>query len=215
MSVLHEKDREKVRGFLEKLENPVRILFFTQEIECEYCSVTRGMLEEIRGLNDKISLEIYDIINDKEKADQYSVEHIPATILMTNDDVGVRFYGVPGGYEFMSVIEDLIDLSRDDQELAAPILNELNKVDKPVTMEVLVTPTCPYCARSVRAAHKFAMANRNIKGVMIDVPEFPEIGTKYGVTGVPHTVINGETHVVGALPEMQMAKKVLEAIGKA
>ena len=67
----------------------------------------------------------------------------------------------------------------------------------------------------MRAAHKFAMANDHITSVMVEVSEFPDIASRYQVQGVPMTVINETTKVMGAVPEPEFAQKVLEAIGKA
>ena len=48
---------------------------------------------------------------------------------------------------------------------------------------------------------------------MVEVSEFPHLAVKYGVHGVPHTVINGKASLVGAQPEIAFARKVLEALG--
>jgi predicted DsbA family dithiol-disulfide isomerase len=66
----------------------------------------------------------------------------------------------------------------------------------------------------VRAAHRFAMASEFITGEMVEVSEFPQLAVKYGVSGVPQTVINETVHVIGAVPESEFARKILEAIGK-
>ncbi len=55
------------------------------------------------------------------------------------------------------------------------------------------------------------MASPYITGDMIEVSEFPHIAVKYGVQGVPHTVINGKVNLIGAQPEVEFARKVLEA----
>ncbi len=58
------------------------------------------------------------------------------------------------------------------------------------------------------------MASEHIVGDMVEVTEFPHLAVKYGVQGVPHTVINEKITVIGAVPEAEFARKVLEAIGK-
>ncbi len=66
----------------------------------------------------------------------------------------------------------------------------------------------------MRAAHRFALASEHITGEMVEVSEFPQLAVRYGVQGVPHTVINETVQVVGAVPETEFARKILEAIGK-
>ena len=56
------------------------------------------------------------------------------------------------------------------------------------------------------------MANDNIMADMIETSEFPHLVNKYGVKGVPHTVINEKEAVVGAVPEAELVQKILGAI---
>ena len=58
------------------------------------------------------------------------------------------------------------------------------------------------------------MANDDITADMVESSEFPFLAVRYNVHGVPHTVINEEHSIVGALSEMEFAHAVLKAIGK-
>jgi len=123
MPVLNEKDRAKVKEILSKLTGEVKLVFFTQEFECEYCKLTREMLEELAGLSDKIALKIHDLVGEPEIAERYGVTRVPATIVEGDRDYGIRFFGVPGGYEFTSLLEDIIDVSRGATTLPQPVLD--------------------------------------------------------------------------------------------
>jgi len=81
-------------------------------------------------------------------------------------------------------------------------------------MQAFVSPTCPYCPKAVRAAHRFAMANDNITGDMVEVSEFPHLAVKYDVQGVPKTVINEKVDLVGGQPLQQFLEAVLQAVGE-
>ena len=212
MGMLEEKDAEKVRQLLAALTHPVKLVTFTQEFACQYCHATRELLEEVAGLSDHLTLEVYDFVADREQVDKFGIERIPATVVMDERDYGIRFYGVPGGYEFTSLLEDILDIGRGGPRIPEPLLAELAKIDRPVKIQVMVTPTCPYCPRAVRAAHRFAMASEHVTGVMIDIPEFPEVGNRYNVQTVPHTVVNEVHDIVGAMPEMQIAKRILQTL---
>jgi len=83
---------------------------FTQAMECDYCEMTRELLLELAGLNDNITVDVYDFIEDEAQAQAYEIDKIPATVVMGDKDYGIRFYGVPAGYEFMSLIEDIVDV---------------------------------------------------------------------------------------------------------
>jgi glutaredoxin-like protein len=214
MGVIAEKDREKLINLFESLLQDVKVVVFSQEIECGFCQTTRQILEEVSALSQKISLEVYDFVKDEELVKKYGVSRIPAAILIGDRDYGIRFYGTPAGYEFTTLIQDIIMISRRDPGLSGEVLNELSKVDQPVHMQVMISPTCPYCAAAVGSVHRFAMANDFITGDMVELAEFPHLAVKYDVQGVPKIIINEKGSVTGALHEMDLAKEVLKAIGK-
>ncbi|MGB9676241.1 MAG: protein disulfide oxidoreductase [Candidatus Bathyarchaeales archaeon] len=202
MSLIPEEHKGHVKSeFEEKLEKPVKIVMFTQEVECQYCAQTRQLLGEIAALSDKISLEVYDFVADAEKARVYGVDKVPAIAIVGEKDYGVRFYGLPYGYELQTLLEGIITVSRAKTDLSDEIKMRLREIKTPIHIQVFVTLTCPYCPMVASLAHKFAVENDLIRADVIEVSEFPHLGLKYGVMGVPKTVINEKVEFVGALPE--------------
>jgi glutaredoxin-like protein len=212
MSLLSEKDRDHLITEFGKLESPVKLVVFTQEFECQYCSETREIGEEVAGLSDQISLEVYDFVEHKEMAEQYGIDKIPATIIMRGgdqpQDYGIRVYGVPAGYEFSSLIEDVMMVSRGDSGLSAETKEWVSQLETPLHLQVFVTPTCPYCPRAVNMAHQLALESDLIRADMVEATEFPHLSMKYQVMGVPRTVINETEHVEGAAPEPMLLAKL-------
>lgn len=215
MAFLDDKTTQKIKTEFEKLIKPVRLVYFTQELECEYCKDTHELIKEIVNLSDKLKLDVYNFAVDLEMVDKYGIDKIPAIVIEGEKDYGIRFYGVPSGYEFSSFLEGIIDASRGTTDLPQSIKDELKKIDKPVHMQVFVTPTCPYCPRAVRFAHQAAMESDFVTGDMVEASEFPHLVYKYGVQGVPKTVINEEFNFAGALPEPEALKILMSAYDKA
>ena len=118
MALLQQKDIQHIENRFETLDKDVTLSFFTQEIECQYCGDTRQILEEISALSNKISLKIYDFVKDKEAVASYNIDKIPAMVIEAEKDSGIRFYGIPSGYEFTSLLEDIIDVSKGDSGLS-------------------------------------------------------------------------------------------------
>ncbi|HID53799.1 MAG TPA: glutaredoxin [Anaerolineae bacterium] len=216
MSLLSEQDRETLTQEFTALETPVTLIVFTQEFECQYCRETRQIAEEVAGLSDKISLEVYDFVEDQEIAEQYNIDKIPATIIVrggdTPQDFGIRYYGIPSGYEFSSIIHDILMVSQGDSELLPETKEWLENLTEPVHMQVFVTPTCPYCPQAVLLAHKMALESDLVTADMVEATEFPHLSMKYSVMGVPRTVINETVHMEGAAPEPLLLAKVQEAV---
>jgi len=214
MAMIQEKDRTQISTIFNTLENEVRIVTFTQEFECEFCRMTRELVEELQGLSAKIRVEVYDFLKDPDIVKKYNIDKIPATVVLGERDYGIRFYGVPAGYEFTSLIEDITYVSRRNPDLPKDILNELAKIDQPVHIQVLTSPTCPYCALAVRSAHRFAMVNDSIVSDMVELTEFPNLAVKYNVQSFPKIIIN-EHHSLPGLPtDMDFVNAILKAIGK-
>ncbi|HAM44248.1 MAG TPA: glutaredoxin [Propionibacteriaceae bacterium] len=214
MALLKNKDREYLQGeFSKRLKNPVRLVVFTQTIACDFCEQTEQIAEEVAGLSDLISVEVYNFVNDKSVADQYGVDKIPALVVASEKDYGIRFFGIPAGYEFTSLVEDIMMVSSGDSGLSAETKAAVAGVTAPVHIQVFVTPTCPYCPGAVLLAHKLAMESDKILGDMVEATEFPHLAQKYNVMGVPRSVINEKTHIEGAVPEAMLIAQLMESLG--
>ena len=216
MTLLQESDRKILQEKFAELAKPVKLVVFTQEMECQYCKETRQLAEEVAELSDMISLEVYDFVKHQEIAEQYNVDKIPATIIMlggdTPKDYGIRFFGIPSGYEFSSIIEDIMMVGSGETGLGAEMKAWAAALESPVHMQVFVTPTCPYCPRAVLMGHQLAMESEMITADMVEAIEFPHLSNKYSVQGVPRTVINENIHMEGAAPEPMLLTKLKQAV---
>jgi glutaredoxin-like protein len=141
MALIKDKDRAQIEKKFAQLVSPVKLLMFTQDFECEYCAVTRELLEDLAVVSNQLTLEVKDFAADAEAAARYGVDKIPAIVVMGEKDYGIRFFGVPAGYEFSTLLDGIVDVSRKDPQLSPEVLDLLAKVDQPVQMQVMVTPT--------------------------------------------------------------------------
>lgn len=212
MKKLGKKVIKELEEVFKGLKKDVTLKFFTQEMECHFCRETRELLEELTQLTDKITLEIYDFVQDQAEAEKYHVDKIPAVVVMEEKDYGIRFYGIPAGYEFGSLIEAIKLVSTGESLLSDEGRKFLEGLEKDVHLQVFVTPTCPYCPGAVVLAHHMAYYSPKVKGDMVETTEFPHLATKYNVMGVPRTVINETKFLEGAAPEPMLIEKIKEAL---
>ena len=217
MGVLSDNDKKYVKELFEKeLTDSVKLIIFKTE-GWEYFDSLREVLNEIAELSaGKLSYEVHSYENEKELTEKYRVDKAPIIVITRNgEDLGVRFAGTPFGYEFSAFLEAIIGVSKAKTDLPEEVKEILKQIDKPVKIEVYVTPSCPYCPMAVSTAHKFAIENENIIGEGVEAYEHEELANKYGVSAVPHIVINEGAHMfVGAYPPKEFAYEVLKAIGK-
>lgn len=139
--MLQEKEKKMVADILKGVANPVKLINFTQEVECQFCRETRELLEEISELSDFVSLEVYNFKLDKNKVEQYRIDKIPATVIEGAVDYGVRYYGAPVGYEFATLLSDIVTISKGETDLKPQTRETLKGIDKKVHLQVFVTPT--------------------------------------------------------------------------
>jgi glutaredoxin-like protein len=129
-----------------QLKDQVEVLFFGSQDDCEHCDDTQQLIEEVTAISDKLHLTIYDLQEHANIAQQYQVSMVPGLVIAAKEndqiiDHGIRFAGIPSGYEFSSLIQSLILVSGRDSGLSPEARKTLNDLKQPVLLQVFVTPT--------------------------------------------------------------------------
>jgi alkyl hydroperoxide reductase subunit AhpF len=147
MALLSTADQDKLRESFNAMTRPVRLLFFTQTLDCETCPQTRQILDELPALSDRIAVEEVNFVLEKDKAQQYGIDRVPAIAVLGLDDGDqphdsrIRFLGTPAGYEFISLVQAILLVGGRESVLTAENLQRVAAVDAPLTMQVFTTPT--------------------------------------------------------------------------
>ncbi len=150
MALISEKDQQTLRDiFTQELQNEVTITYFTQResplivpgLECEYCKDTRQLLEELVACSAKLHLAVKDFVGDSQDAQAMGIERIPAFVLEGQAKGKVRFFGIPSGYEFSTLIEDVLDVARGTTDLNEKTRTAMKDVKQDMHIQVFVTPT--------------------------------------------------------------------------
>ena len=147
MGLLAPADQDKLRESFDEMTSPVRLLFFTQTLDCETCVHTRQILDELPLLSDKITVEEVPFLLEKQKASQYNIDRVPAIAIVGQDASGaardsrIRFLGAPAGYEFISLVQAVLLVGGRSSILTEENRQRLAAVDKPLTLQVFTTPT--------------------------------------------------------------------------
>jgi alkyl hydroperoxide reductase subunit AhpF len=150
MAMIGDDDRKEItRIFSSQLRDAVTLRFFTQKAsplsaparQCATCHEAGELLAEVTGMSEKLKLEVYDLVADAEQASKFGIDKIPAVVFEGKNKGVVRYFGIPAGYEFALLIEDLTDLSQGTTHLNAKTRQRLQELNTPVHIRVLVTPT--------------------------------------------------------------------------
>jgi glutaredoxin-like protein len=220
MGLLKPADAAAVRKrFQAELADEVTIRFFTSSAagltvpgqDCELCPATQQLLEELTGLDSRLRLEVHSLAAASETGRAPAVDRVPAIILGRNGDARIRFYGIPSGYEFAVLLDDLIAVSKGDSGLTPHTRQTLAALPADVHIQVFVTPTCPYCPRASHLAHAMALESPHIRADVVESMEFPSLADRYSIYGVPKIVLNETVSFEGAVPEAAFLEQVLAA----
>jgi glutaredoxin-like protein len=219
MMMLDETTRKGVKKIFDGLKNPVNLVVFSRDDtitvpghECPTCKQNESLMQEISVLSDKIRLEIHDSLKDTEKAVFYGIDKIPATVVCSSKNYGIRLFGVPAGYEFATLVQAIQTISSSDSGLTQETRDQLQTLTNPVHIQVFITLSCPYCASAVVLAHHMAFESDVITADMVNAQEFPLLAQRYNVYAVPKVVINDSVQFEGALPEASFLQKIMSSV---
>lgn len=212
--VLSDAQKEHLKKHFGELAGDVELIVFTQEFECQFCKEAREMVLELGELSPKIKTKVYDFVKNGDEDIKYNIKKIPATAIVGKKDYGIRYYGVPAGYEFPALVDAIFDVSKGVTSLSDALKKKLAEIKKPVHIQVFVSPTCPYCPRAVKIAYQFAIESEFIKSDVVEMTEFPYLVQRYGIMSTPHIVINEDTSFVGAQPPEVFIEQIVLALSK-
>lgn len=140
-SLLREKDRTFVRTTLGEMKEPVRLVLFTSRENCEYCDLAESFLGEIASLVSGVTVEVLSLEDDSSRARELGVDKAPGIAILGGKDHGIRYYGLPTGYEFNTFVEAIRQVADDDSGLMPETTAALASLAKPVTITVFSTKT--------------------------------------------------------------------------
>jgi glutaredoxin-like protein len=212
--VLSDDQKEHLKKHFGELAGDVELIVFTQEFECQFCKEAREMVLELGELSPKIKTKVYDFVKNGDEDIKYNIKKIPAIAIVGKKDYGIRYYGVPAGYEFPALVDAIFDVSKGVTSLSDALKKKLAEIKKPVHIQVFVSPTCPYCPRAVKIAYQFAIESEFIKSDVVEMTEFPYLVQRYGIMSTPHIVINEDTSFVGAQPPEVFIEQIVLALSK-
>lgn len=133
-------------------------------------------------------------------------------MIQSDIDRGLRYYGIPGGYEFSTLIHSMTMVGKGNIEISSELKEWSQGVTRKVEILVFVTSACPHCPRAASMAHKFAILNDHIESTVIEANSFPALTRSYNVMAVPKTIINNCHTFEGTIHEKRFAEEIIKSI---
>jgi alkyl hydroperoxide reductase subunit AhpF len=142
MALLSDEVVAQVKEEFAQLANPVRLAVFSQALVDPDSEQVRRLVEELGALDPKVTAESYNFVLDAEKVKELGIARTPAVAILGGDkDYGVRFYGIPAGYEFGTLVDAIVDVGSGQSGLSEPTREALAALGQPVHIQVFSTPT--------------------------------------------------------------------------
>jgi alkyl hydroperoxide reductase subunit AhpF len=142
MPILNARDQEAVRKEFERIQGPVKLVVFSQELVAgDLCRQNEQLVREVAELDDRITVEVLNPVIDRERAEAYGVDQVPAIVVEGARDYGIRFLGIPSGYEFSNLIDSIITVSSGEPGLSDATKTSLAELTGDVHIKVFSTPT--------------------------------------------------------------------------
>jgi glutaredoxin-like protein len=210
MSIFRLNDEERVRELFDALDRPVDLLVghgpeetpLPGSRDIDFGEETERVVAGLAALSDRVTFRV--------ETEPPGFERYPAiAVLPEGEDVGVRYYGLPWGYELATLVGGVLEAGRATSSLAPESLERLAGLDRDLEIDVFVTPTCPHCPPAVLHAYRAALASPRIRASAIEATEFPSLADSMDVWSVPRIVVNGVPHWDGTVPERVFIDRIL------
>ena len=120
----------------------MKLVVFSQELVAgDLCRQNEQLVREVAALDDRISVEVLNPAIDRERAEGYGIDQVPAIVVEGARDYGIRFLGIPSGYEFSNLIDAIITVSTGEAMLSADTKASLAALAGDAHIKVFSTPT--------------------------------------------------------------------------
>jgi alkyl hydroperoxide reductase subunit AhpF len=142
VTIFRPDEEPKVRELLDALERPVELLVAHGPEETplpgardiDFGAETERIVEGLASLSENVSYRVEDC--------PPGVALFPAVLVLPEgEDVGIRYYGLPWGYELSSLLGAVLEAGRRTSSLSAESLERLAGLDRDLAIDVFVTPT--------------------------------------------------------------------------
>ena len=150
MAFLSEQDAALVRDRLARdLVDPVILELYAPTTgglalptdDGQMAEYVRRILDEVASLSPLVTVVPVSTLADPHRARERGIARTPATAVLGAQDFGLRFYGVPMGYEFVTLLEMIVAASRGRGALSPRSREVLAHLRGDAHIQVFVTPT--------------------------------------------------------------------------
>ena len=205
--------RKEMLNTLGELKKPVKLIVFKNTVETEGDREALELARTVKTLSSRIGLEIYDLVMDRDKAEQYGIRQVPATVVLGMDGRAARFYGALEGIFVTVLLETVRAVSHEKIWFPENIRRTLMLLERVVGIKVFVETDCPQCKPMAETALGLAFENEFISTDIINAADFPDLLKKNSVKILPLILFGENIRREGHVSEAEFLELIFKAEG--
>jgi len=211
--MISERSMEIIKASGNRLNKPVRLVLFTSDTGCPACPEMSELARAIKTHFDKIALESYDLVMDRDKSHQYGIERVPAIALQGGDGETATFYGLIEDVFLKILVDTIQSLSNTKVWFPEDVRRVLKHLDHDVKIQVFVESDCPLCRPVAETAIGLALESKYISSDIIVADNFPELIKKHKIRKLPLTIFGENLQMEGHVKESDFLQMIFDAEG--
>ena len=142
MAIFRPEEEAKVRELLDALERPVELVVAHGPEETplpgardiDFGAETEKIVEGLAALSANVSYRVEDR--------PPGIALFPAVLVLPEGkDRGIRYHGLPWGYELASLIGAVVEAGKRESSLSPESVERLGALERELAIDVFVTPT--------------------------------------------------------------------------
>ncbi len=188
--------KAQLQQYMGMLRQPIRLIASLDDSAAS--QEMRGLLDDIVGVSDKISLDVSG--SDVRK---------PSFVIAREGETsGVRFAGLPLGHEFTSLVLALLWTGGHPPKVEQEVIDAIKALDGDFGFEVYMSLSCHNCPDVVQALSLMAIVNPKVRTVVIEGGTFQQEVTEREIMAVPMVFMNGQVFGSGRMTVQEIVAKL-------
>ncbi|WP_457425262.1 alkyl hydroperoxide reductase subunit F [Roseateles sp. P5_E7] len=188
--------KTQLQGYLDHVKLPFEIVATLDNSASS--DEMRELLEEIVGMNDKISF----------RADGVDTRTPSFLLRRTGTEQSLRFAAIPLGHEFTSLVLALLWTGGHPPKVEQAQIDAVKALDVDLDFEIYMSLTCHNCPDVVQALSLMSIVNPRIRTTVIDGGLFQSEVEGRDIMAVPSVYLNGQHFVSGRVSLEEIVAKL-------
>ncbi|KTT05252.1 alkyl hydroperoxide reductase [Pseudomonas oryzihabitans] len=188
--------KAQLKTYLERVTRPIEIVASLDD--GAKSREMLSLLQDIASLSDQVSLST-----------DGSDERRPSFALLTPDqNIDLRFAGLPMGHEFTSLVLALLQVGGHPSKASQDVIEQVKALDGDYQFETYFSLSCQNCPDVVQALNLMAVLNPRVKHVAVDGALFQDEVERRQIMAVPSVYLNGEPFGQGRMGLEEIVAKL-------